>query len=494
MKKYLTRIMKTSKLLFASTLLMNTFSIDATAAQLHGGGLRDELTSKDGKVKISSMYTRLQQAIVLLVDCNTAFVNNAVKRIDSENKTVKPFTKNGRTLVPFRFLSENMGATVDWDGAKNEVQISKDGHTIKLVIGSNEIRVDQEIKQLDVSPMIMNGRVFVPIRAIGEALGKKFIYHDGLIIISDDEQLIDVTKDVPVVKLLIHDLKKLGEVDSIEDAVKFEEVNGFEGRLFEDPRFSYTMPYRIFVPEHYDPNKKYPFVLSLHGFGNRGDDNLKQITENAPHSNMYATAAVQQKDPCIILAPQAINVGRTVFFDPTLPGGEGKPLSYTVKTVDYDKIVETESYRMAMQLFYNTLEKYSIDSNRLYVTGHSMGGFSTFYFATRHHDLFAAAMPLAGAGDPSKAHLLSDVAVWAHHGEVDSIVPADGSRIMNEALAKVGGAEHKYTEYPNVKHDVHRFVYKVDTNGDGIPDVIEWMLKQRKSNVHLTHISVRDKL
>ena len=92
-----------------------------------------------------------------------------------EVKTDSPaFIKDGRTMVPVRFISEALGLKVDWDQATRTVTVDEGAKAMKLTIGSKKIvRADGKETAIDVPAMIKGGRTMVPIRAIGELSGAK---------------------------------------------------------------------------------------------------------------------------------------------------------------------------------------------------------------------------------------------------------------------------------------------------------------------------------
>ena len=102
-----------------------------------------------------------------------------------------------------------------------------------------------------------------------------------------------------------------------------------------------------------------------------------------------------------------------------------------------------------------------------------MGGYGTWELITREPQLFAAAIPVCGAGIPSLAARLTDIAIWAFHGELDNTVPASGSRDMYNAIQKVGGTKMRYTEIPGVYHDSWIAAYKTE-------GLLEWLYAQKK--------------
>jgi tripartite motif-containing protein 71 len=110
--------------------------------------------------------------ISLRIGSNVAFINHEEKSLDAA-----PYIKNGRTMVPLRFISEALGAEVEWDGEIRQITLTREGMTIRMRIGSTEVFIRQsgqmgETKSiLDAPPEITAGRTFVPLRFISEAFG-----------------------------------------------------------------------------------------------------------------------------------------------------------------------------------------------------------------------------------------------------------------------------------------------------------------------------------
>lgn len=89
---------------------------------------------------------------------------------------VYPYIKNSRTYVPIRFIAEELGYDVKWDGANKKVKMTSDGTTVELTIGSNKMMVNGKAVILDAPAEIKDDRTFVPLRAIAEAFGEKVDY------------------------------------------------------------------------------------------------------------------------------------------------------------------------------------------------------------------------------------------------------------------------------------------------------------------------------
>lgn len=99
---------------------------------------------------------------------------------------------------------------------------------------------------------------------------------------------MNFNKDGVYMNELKKKLTTLGKASQTANGVVYKTVGGFIGRIFDDSRFSFKMPYRLFIPGNYDPNKSYPLLLALHGMGLRGDDNLQQIGKKAKWATAFA--------------------------------------------------------------------------------------------------------------------------------------------------------------------------------------------------------------
>jgi len=107
--------------------------------------------------------------IALQIDNPEITINGISKKIDAQGS--KPIIKNGRTLLPIRVLIESLGGTVEWNAKEQKVTITLNGHSIILWIGKDIVLVNGSKVKLDVAPMIINGRTYLPLRFISENLG-----------------------------------------------------------------------------------------------------------------------------------------------------------------------------------------------------------------------------------------------------------------------------------------------------------------------------------
>lgn len=204
-------------------------------------------------------------------------------------------------------------------------------------------------------------------------------------------------------------------------------VDGFESHWIETARMS--LPYRLYLPDTYSEDRRYPIVLTLHGSNKRGCDNVSQL-ENAVY---YTGDAVQDIEALIILAPQC-------------------PKSQTWASVagwnerDRPQLEVTLPMSGAIAALDTVISEYAVDTNRQYVAGFSMGGYGTWDAITRYPDRFAAATPMSGGGSPELADRVVGADVWAFHGENDTVVPVSASREMIEAMFSAGLCP-RYSEF-----------------------------------------------
>lgn len=97
-------------------------------------------------------------------------VGNAAQEVDPGRGT-KPVIVKGRTLVPIRAIVETMGGTVEWAAAEQKVTVKVLDKTVELWIGKTATIVNGASKNTDVAPQIINGRTMLPARFVAENLG-----------------------------------------------------------------------------------------------------------------------------------------------------------------------------------------------------------------------------------------------------------------------------------------------------------------------------------
>jgi predicted peptidase len=247
------------------------------------------------------------------------------------------------------------------------------------------------------------------------------------------------------------------------------EVGDFQARSHKISSTK-TMVYRLFIPKNYQASGKYPLVLSLHGAGERGNDNTAQLKLDV--SNMWADDSIQSKHPSFVLAPQCPANDKWVDVD------------WALGSYDQSKVPISDEMQGVVAILDSLGREFSLDPDRIYVTGLSMGGYGTFDIVTRYPNRFAAAYSVCGAGDPRKAPAIAALPVWAVHAADDPTVPVAGSRDMINAL-KQAGAQPKFTEYPVSQRIGHGAWVPAAKE----PGLVAWMYSQVRAPVSAIRIS-----
>lgn len=228
------------------------------------------------------------------------------------------------------------------------------------------------------------------------------------------------------------------------------------------------MTYYLYVPASYSATAHYPLVLLLHGGGERSSASSSAGQNRAlllgqQYVQDWIAPAVQRQWPSFVVVPQV--PGSAQWVD--VPASQGP---YTLRSQP------TLSLRLAMDIVVTLQRAYStIDGNRVYLTGLSMGGYGAWDAAERWPSLFAAAVPLAGGGDPRQARALVSLPLWAFHGAADTAVPVSGSRQMISAIRAAGGSPC-YTEYAGQEHGIWNtnHVYENAT-------LLRWLFSQTRA-------------
>ncbi|MBR5505743.1 MAG: discoidin domain-containing protein [Clostridia bacterium] len=127
-------------------------------------------------------------SVAMLQGRSLAYANGEKVLIDSENPEVIPLTKNDRIMVPLRFISESLGGSVQWNGESREVTVNCDYREVKIKIDENYIVANGKTIEIDSPAFIENGRTYIPLRAVSEALEKYVDYDNGLVLVSDTEK------------------------------------------------------------------------------------------------------------------------------------------------------------------------------------------------------------------------------------------------------------------------------------------------------------------
>lgn len=208
------------------------------------------------------------------------------------------------------------------------------------------------------------------------------------------------------------------------------------------------LPYRFIKPKNYNPAVKYPVIVFLHGQGERGTDNVSQLGGTALGARALVSTAGpdnQTNYPCFLVAPQAPVSG-------TWSG-------WTAAEVPIRAILDTLN------------QHYSIDNDRICLTGISMGALGAWPIVAAMPDTFSCLVPQSGGGGTGVS-TMQKIPIWAFHAENDSTVVCNGTD-SSVYTFRSRGFPLIYTRYNTGGHGIWETAYQH-------PQLAAWIAAQRR--------------
>jgi predicted peptidase len=224
-----------------------------------------------------------------------------------------------------------------------------------------------------------------------------------------------------------------------------------------------SLPYRVLLPLHYDSSRQYPILFFLHGAGERGRDNEKQLVHGG---RLFLNPQLRSKYPVIIIAPQC---AETDYWSNVLRlnDANGKRTFHFLakgKPTVYMQLLE--------QLVTYCINNYPVKKDQVYAGGLSMGGMGTFELVRRMPGRFAAAFAICGGADTATAKIIHNSAWWIFHGKQDNVVPPAFSENMAAALQRYH-SDVKLTLYPGANHNSWDSAFAE-------PELLPWLLSKKR--------------
>lgn len=220
-----------------------------------------------------------------------------------------------------------------------------------------------------------------------------------------------------------------------------------------------ALPYRMLVPEQEQAGEVYPLVIFLHGAGESGTDNEKQLTYGA---SIFSNPVVAERNPAFVVFPQCKEKSWTGKIDRRM-FMRGNPTP-----------AESVYELMVMDLLRELIKSYPVDANRVYIVGISTGAVATYDLVCRYPEMFAAAVPICGAVNPDRLPAAKGVSFMIFHGEVDDTIPVICGREAYKTL-KSAGATVDYNEFAGIGHDCWTMAFNT-------PSLLPWLFAQNKGN------------
>lgn len=210
---------------------------------------------------------------------------------------------NNRTLVPVRFISEALGGQVNWDGDLQQVTITYNNKIIRLIINKKEISIDGQAQVMDTQAILKDARTFVPVRFVSEAMGANVewdsVNFTVIITLKSDkpvdiermtrEEIIHQLKEYPYIEDdwgtgFLEDYKWLTKQDGADKVKEYVEIGKSYMETF------YNVDYRTYNKSAYIDKLKWFFLESGSWIA---DDYVHRTNEE--HMNYWADMIVEKQ-------------------------------------------------------------------------------------------------------------------------------------------------------------------------------------------------------
>jgi predicted peptidase len=225
-----------------------------------------------------------------------------------------------------------------------------------------------------------------------------------------------------------------------------------------------TLKYRLLLPKNFDESKAYPLVLFLHGRGEQGNDNETQLVHG---SKLFLENYSTDEFPAIVIFPQCPkdDYWSNVKRDYSKTGLE----KFKYKR----KGRPTKSMQLVLDLMDDITNKPYVKKNQIYVGGLSMGGMGVFDILKFRPNMFAAAFPICGGGNPKSVRKYANkVSLWIFDGGKDDVVDPYFSLRMVTALREKG-ADVKLSYFENDNHNSWDSAFAE-------PNLLPWLFSKSK--------------
>ncbi|MBZ4187911.1 hypothetical protein [Niabella beijingensis] len=215
------------------------------------------------------------------------------------------------------------------------------------------------------------------------------------------------------------------------------------------------LPYRLLVPLHRQPYKKYPLVITLHNSSRLGSDNERQLE---PLARIWLRRDIRKKYPAFVAAPQFAKRSSNYAMDSSRGVLEAFPSADVPIVLDLvAALVKTHP---------------EIDDRRIYIVGYSMGASTAQHLLSLDPGRFAALVTIAGVPDFSNTGGIADKPVWLVHGREDDENPYPGSVALFNLLKK--NRRLLFTTFNHLNHNTITLPFLLN---DALP---AWLFKQKR--------------
>jgi predicted peptidase len=267
----------------------------------------------------------------------------------------------------------------------------------------------------------------------------------------------------------------------------------YEAREFEGVKYRLLKP--IDLTEN--PGKKYPMILSLHGAAGKGNDNTSNLRA---WNHTMAQEELRRKHPCFVVVPQSpAGPWQTPKTESDFTDEKVAKMPKEWQELVASRLNKLQNPKMAnLHLVFKLLDamaaEFPIDTDRVYVLGHSGGGFGTWTAVIQQPHRFAAAIASAGWIAPwVDATQIKDLPMWAFQGAKDKEIQTSMGHATFERMNQLAH-NLKFTEVAKIGHGVGSFAFSYTGDSeentgvtkyasdqcDKNPDVWNWLFSKKR--------------
>lgn len=197
---------------------------------------------------MKKMLLSLCMTALLLTGAPLVSANDQIRvKVDTKEISfpdAKPIMRSNRTFVPVRFVSEALGAQVEWDEGTQEVKMTKGQKKVSVKVGSPMVNIDDRTFNFEVAPILHDSRTFVPLRVISEAFGAQVEWRSA-------EKLVQINS-IPIVRDIAGKNVPVQEKNSIFQAfhTSLKIQNGtLTGTVPKSPKESILVSFEVYFKD-----------------------------------------------------------------------------------------------------------------------------------------------------------------------------------------------------------------------------------------------------
>ncbi len=263
-----------------------------------------------------------------------------------------------------------------------------------------------------------------------------------------------------------------------EELAKQPQTSGAKGdqqRHYYFANAQKEMPYRLYVPANYNPKKKTPLVVALHGFG--GNHNyfftfVKNLQELCDQHGFIFVAPMGYSTGGWYGAPLNIPGNMPRSAESTRPANAPPRQPVTPKPPEEEKRERDLSEADVLNVLALVRKEYNVDAKRIYLMGHSMGGFGTYFLGQKYNDIWATIAPMSGTmpGADFQLPRLAKLPILVAVGSTETAT-VNAAKEQIETMNKMGMT----TAYVEIEGGTH-----LSMIGPTVPQIFEFFAKQKK--------------